>query len=100
MQGGIMFEKIRPLANGVLVQRMEEIRKTESGLYIPDSAQEKAQIGKVVAIGQGRITTEGKIVPLQVKVGDVIFFGKYAGTDAGKEHLIIKEDEILGVIEQ
>jgi chaperonin GroES len=95
-----MFEKIRPLYDRVLVQRLEDESKTPSGLYIPENAKEKAQTGKVVSTGLGRITSEGKVVPLQVKVGDVVFFGKYSGTDAGKDHLIIREEEILGVVEK
>ena len=99
-QGETMFDKIRPLYDRVLVQRLEDDNKTASGLYIPDNAKEKAQTGKVVSVGVGRVTSEGKVVPLQVKVGDVVFFGKYAGTDAGKDHLIIREEEILGVVEK
>lgn len=95
-----MFEKIRPLYDRVLVQRIEDEGKTPSGLYIPENAKEKAQTGKVVSIGAGRVTIDGKVVPMQVKVGDVIFFGKYAGTDAGKDHLIIREEEILGIVEK
>jgi chaperonin GroES len=95
-----MFDKIRPLYDRVLVQRLEDDNKTASGLYIPDNAKEKAQTGKVVSVGVGRVTADGKTVPLQVKVGDVVFFGKYAGTDAGKDHLIIREEEILGVVEK
>jgi len=95
-----MFQKIRPLYDRVLVQRLEDESKTPSGLYIPENAKEKAQTGKVVSVGSGKVTTDGRQVPLQVKVGDVIFFGKYAGTDAGKDHLIIREEEILGIVEK
>lgn len=95
-----MFQKIRPLYDRVLVQRLEDESKTPSGLYIPENAKEKAQTGKVVSVGTGKVTTDGKQIPLQVKVGDVIFFGKYAGTDAGKDHLIIREEEILGIVEK
>lgn len=95
-----MFDKIRPLYDRVLIQRLEEESKTPGGLIIPENAKEKAQTGKVVSVGVGRVTTEGKVVPLQVKVGDVVFFGKYAGTDAGRDHLIIREEEILGVVEK
>lgn len=96
-----MFEKIRPLYDRVLVKREDSLEeKTASGIIIPDAAKEKAQIGVVIAVGSGRITTDGKIVPLQVKTGDRVFFGKYAGTEAGKDLLIIREDEILGVVEK
>lgn len=95
-----MFDKIRPLYDRVLIQRLEDEGKTPGGLYIPENAKEKAQTGKVVSIGGGRLTSEGKAIPMQVKVGDVVFFGKYSGTDAGKDYLIIKEEEILGVVER
>ncbi len=95
-----MFEKIRPLYDRVLVQRLEEDTKTPSGIIIPDAAKEKAQTGKVIAVGAGRISAEGKVMPLQVKEGDMVFFGKYSGTDAGDDFLIIREDEILGIVEK
>ena len=94
-----MFEKIRPLYDRVLVARLEDDNKTAGGLYIPENAKEKGQTGKVVAVGTGRVLADGKVSPLQVKVGDTIFFGKYAGTDAGTNHLIIREEEILGIVE-
>jgi len=95
-----MFDKIKPLHDRVLVKRIEMEDTTPGGIIIPDAAKEKAQMGKVEATGQGRVTTEGKTVPMAVKAGDVIFFGKYSGTEAGEEHLIIREDEILGVVDQ
>jgi chaperonin GroES len=96
-----MFEKFRPLGDRVLVKRIENDNRTESGLlYIPDSAQEKAQLASVISVGEGRLDAQGKRVSLAVKAGDTIFFGKYSGTEAGKDHLIIREDEILGVIEK
>ncbi|MCL4361426.1 co-chaperone GroES [Candidatus Dependentiae bacterium] len=95
-----MIEKIRPLGDRVLIKRLEHEDKTAGGIIIPDVAKEKAQTGKVIAVGTGRVTTEGRTIPLYVKVGDVVFFGKYAGTEAGGEYLIIREDEILGVIEK
>jgi len=95
-----MFEKIRPLYDRVLVQRLEEDTKTPSGIIIPDAAKEKAQTGKVIAVGAGRVSTEGKVMPLQVKEGDMVFFGKYSGTEAGDDFLIIREDEILGIVEK
>ena len=94
-----MVEKIRPLFDRVLIQRLAQEEKTQGGIIIPDTAKEKAQTGKVVAIGAGRIVGEGKIIPMQVKVGDVVFFGKYAGTETSNECVIIREDEILGIVE-
>lgn len=96
-----MFEtKLKPLYDRVLIKRIEMEDKTPGGIIIPDAAKEKAQTGKVVAVGQGRVTPEGKTVPMAVKAGDVVFFGKYAGTEAGDEYLIIREDELLGVVEK
>jgi chaperonin GroES len=95
-----MIEKIRPLHDRVLIKRAEGEEKTAGGIIIPGTAQEKAQMGTVVAVGLGRITKEGVTLPLAVKKGDVVFFGKYSGTDAGDDHLIIREEEILGVVER
>lgn len=94
-----MFEKFRPLNDRVLIKRLEGEEKTASGIIIPDAAKEKAQTGRVIAVGQGR-NIEGKIVPLSVQVNDVVYFGKYTGTDAGQDHLIIREDDILGIVEE
>ena len=95
-----MFDNFRPLFDKVLVERLEaEDEKTSGGIIIPDAAKEKAQIGRVLAVGPGRITNEGKLVPCSVKKGDRVFFGKYAGTEAEKNLLVIREEEILGVIE-
>lgn len=95
-----MLDKLRPLQDRVLVQRIEEVaEKTTGGIFIPDTAKEKAQMGKVLAVGTGRVTSEGKVIPLQVKKGDTVFFGKYSGTDAGDNALILREDEILGIVE-
>lgn len=94
-------KSIRPLYDRVLVQRLNEEEKTKGGIIIPDSAKEKPQEGKVVAVGSGRYE-DGKLVPLQVKVGEKILFSKYSGNEIkidGQEHLIMKEDEILGVLE-
>lgn len=94
-------KSIRPLYDRVLVQRLNEEEKTKGGIIIPDSAKEKPQEGKVVAVGSGRYE-DGKLVPLQVKVGEKILFSKYSGNEIkidGEEHLIMKEDEILGVLE-
>jgi len=95
-----MFEKFRPLGDRVLVERIEDEEKTAGGIFIPDAAKEKAQTGKVIAVGTGRIDTSGKVTPLHVNVGDMVYFGKYSGTEAGKEYLIVREDEILGIIER
>jgi chaperonin GroES len=95
-----MFAKVRPLYDRILVERLETEEKTEGGIIIPDNAKEKAQTGKVIAVGGGRLAKDGSSIPMQVKVGDVVFFGKYAGTEAGKDHLVIKEDEVIGVIEK
>ena len=94
--------KIRPLQDRVIVKRLEEEEKTKGGIIIPDSAKEKPQEGKVIAVGKGKKTEDGKIIPLDVKVGDRILFGKYSGTEVkieGEEHLIMREEDILGVIE-
>lgn len=95
-----MFDKIKPLADRVLIKRIENEEKTAGGLYIPESAKEKAQMGKVVAVGAGRLGKDGMRIPLDVLEGQTVYFGKYAGTEAGDDHLIIREDEILGVVEQ
>jgi chaperonin GroES len=96
-----MATKIRPLHDRVIVKRIEEEEKTKGGLIIPDTAKEKPQEGRVIAVGPGK-QDDGKVVPLGVKAGDKILFGKYSGTEIkldGEEHLIMKEDDILGVIE-
>jgi len=93
--------KIRPLHDRVIVKRVEEEEKTKGGIIIPDTAKEKPQEGKVVAVGPGKLE-DGKVIPLQVKEGDRILFGKYSGTEIklnGEEHLIVREDDILGIIE-
>ena len=94
-----MFEKLKPLGDRVLVKRVPEEEKTESGIIIPDSAKEKAQTGAVIAVGPGSRDISGNTIPMAVRVGDTVYFGKYTGTEAGKEYLIMKEDEILGVVE-
>jgi chaperonin GroES len=95
--------KIRPLQDRVIVKRLEdEDEKTKGGIIIPDTAKEKPQRGKIIAVGKGKQNDEGKVVPLDVKKGDVILFGKYAGSEIkldGEEHLIMREDDILGVLE-
>ena len=93
---------IRPLHDRIIVERLEEETKTAGGIIIPDTAKEKPQQGKVIAVGKGKKTEDGKLLPLDVKVGDKILFGKYAGTEIkldGKEFLMMREDDVLGVIE-
>src|SRR5688572_9500318 len=95
-----MTTKIRPLRDRILVKRMEEETKTQGGIIIPDSAKEKPQAGEVVAVGNGKVLEDGKVVPLEVKRGDHVLFGKYSGTEIkldGEEFLILKEEDILGV---
>lgn len=95
--------KIRPLQDRVIVKRVEEEEKSKGGIIIPDTAKEKPQEGKVVAVGKGKVNDDGKITPLDVKVNDRILFGKYSGTEInvdGEEHLIMREDDILGIIEK
>jgi chaperonin GroES len=94
--------KIRPLQDRVIVKRLAEEEKTKGGIIIPDTAKEKPQEGKVIAVGKGKVTEDGKVIPLDVKAGDKILFGKYSGTEIkieGEEHLIMREEDILGVIE-
>ena len=94
--------KIRPLQDRILVKRIEEEEKTKGGIIIPDTAKEKPQEGEVVAVGPGRLTEEGKRIAIEVKKGDRILFSKYSGTEVnieGDEHLIIREDDVLGVVE-
>jgi len=94
--------KIRPLQDRVIVERIAEEERTKGGIIIPDTAKEKPQEGKVVAVGKGKVTEEGKVLPLSVKAGDKILFGKYSGTEVklnGNEYLIMREDDILGVVE-
>ena len=94
--------RIRPLGDRILLKRIEEEDKSKGGIIIPDTAKEKPQEGRVVAVGKGRLLEDGKLVPLEVKKGDRVLFGKYSGTEVkleGEEHLIVKEDDILGVIE-
>jgi chaperonin GroES len=95
--------KIRPLQDRVIVKRIEEGEKSKGGIIIPDTAKEKPQEGKIVAVGKGKLNDDGKITPLDVKVNDRILFGKYSGTEInidGDEHLIMREEDILGVIEK
>jgi len=93
--------KVRPLHDRILVRRLTEDEKTAGGIIIPESAKEKPQRGEIVAVGKGRITEEGKTMPLDVKAGDHVLFGKYSGTELkleGKEYLMMREEDILGVL--
>lgn len=95
--------KIRPLHDRVLVKRLEEMTKTKGGIIIPDNAKEKPSEGLVEAIGNGFVAEEGKVIPMSVKVGDKVLFGKWSGTEIkvnGEERLILKESEILCVVEE
>jgi chaperonin GroES len=94
--------KIRPLSDRVIVKRIAEEEKTKGGIIIPDTAKEKPTEGKVVAVGKGKIGDDGKLHPVDVKVGDRVLFSRYGGSEVkldGEEHLIIREDEILGIVE-
>jgi chaperonin GroES len=95
--------KIRPLQDRVIVKRIEEEEKSKGGIIIPDTAKEKPQEGKIVAVGKGKLSDDGKIIPLDVKVNDRVLFGKYSGSEInmdGEEHLIMREEDILGIIEK
>ena len=93
--------KIRPLHDRILVKRIDEEEKTKGGIIIPDTAKEKPQEGKVIAVGGGKVLEDGKVRPMDVKAGDRILFAKYSGTDVkieGEEHIIIREDDVLGIV--
>ena len=94
--------KIRPLYDRIVVKRIEEQETVRGGIIIPDSAKEKPQEGEVMAVGNGKRNEDGKLIPLDVKVGDRILFGKYSGNDIkvdGDEYMIMREDEVLGVLD-
>ena len=94
--------KIKPLQDRVVVERIEALQKSAGGLFIPDSAKEKPQEGKVVAAGKGKRKEDGSLVPLDVKPGDRVLFSKYAGNDItmdGKEYIIMREEDILGIVD-
>lgn len=94
--------QLKPLADRVVVQAIEQEQKTQSGIYLPDTAQEKPQRGKVVAVGSGRLSSNGERLPMSVKEGDEVLFAKYAGTEVkieGTEYLILTENDILAVVE-
>jgi len=94
--------KIRPLQDRILVKRVDEDEKSAGGIIIPDTAKEKPQEGRVVAVGNGKLNDDGNVTPLDVKRGDKVLFSKYSGTEVnieGEEHLIIREDDVLGILE-
>ena len=94
---------IRPLHDRIVVKRIEEQETTRNGIFIPDSAKEKPQEGEVIAVGKGKSNDEGKVFPLDVKAGDTILFGKYSGTEIkldGEEFLIMREEEVLGILKK
>jgi chaperonin GroES len=94
--------KIRPLQDRIIVKRIDEEETTKGGIIIPDSAKEKPQEGKVIAVGKGKILEDGKLQKLDAKKGDRVLFAKYSGTEItieGEEHLIIREDDVLGIVE-
>lgn len=96
-----MAQRLKPLHDRIIVKRLGEEQKTNGGIIIPDTAKEKPQRGKVVAVGPGR-REDGKVLPLDVKTGDTVLFAKYAGTEIkldGDDHLILREDDVLGVVE-
>ncbi len=93
---------LRPLQDRIIVKRMEEEQKTAGGLFIPETAKEKPQRGEIVAVGKGKKKEDGGVVPLDIKAGDKVLFGKYAGTEVkvdGEDYLMMREDDILAVIE-
>src|SRR5664279_2784787 len=103
MCGGCCAMNIRPLYDRVVVKRIEPSEEMQGGLYIPDSAKEKPQEGEVIAVGKGKRLDDGRLVALDVQVGDRILFGKYSGSDIkldGEEYMIMREDEILGILDK
>jgi chaperonin GroES len=94
--------KVKPLQDRLVVKRLEEEEKTKGGIIIPDAAKEKPQEGRVIAVGEGKVLESGQRSPVSVKAGDKILFGKYSGTEIkidGEEHLILREDDVLAIIE-
>ena len=97
-----MFKNFRPLGDRVLIKRVEDESKTEGGIIIPDAAKEKAQTAEVIAVGPGRYDAQGKLIPMNVKVGDLVYFGKYSGTEIdldGETYVILRESDVLAVQE-
>ena len=94
-----MFQKLRPLGNHVWVELIDKNERTAGGLYIPDAAKEKTQTAQVLATGPGKHNVNGDLIPMQVTIGDTIFFGKFSGIQAGDKFMELKEEDILGIIE-
>jgi chaperonin GroES len=94
-----MFEKFRPLGDRILVKRLEGEEKTAGGIFIPEAAKEKAQIAQVIAVGPGKTDKAGNFITPAVKVGDKVYFGKFAGTEITRDQVVIREEEILGIVE-
>jgi len=95
--------KIRPLGDRVVVEPLEAEEKTKGGIILPDTAKEKPQEGKVVAIGKGKVNDKGEVIPMEVKVGDKVLYGKYSGTEVtvdNKQYIILREDDILAIVEE
>ena len=95
--------KVKPLGDRVLIEPSKELEKTKGGIVLPDTAKEKPQEGKIVAAGPGKTSDEGKVIPMSVKVGDKVLYGKYSGTTItvdGEEYLIVREDEIVAIIDK
>ena len=95
--------KVRPLQDRILIRRVAEEEKTKGGIIIPDTAKEKPLEGKVIAVGNGKVLEDGKVRPMDIKAGDTILFSKYAGTEIkleGEDHLILREEDVLGVVEK
>lgn len=95
-----MLEQLRPTADRLLVMRLEGEEKTQGGIIIPDAAKQKTQAGTVLAAGPGQKDKDGKVIPMDIKVGDTVYFGKYSGTEVDELRVILREDEILGIIEK
>jgi chaperonin GroES len=92
---------VKPIRDRILIKPVEEETKTSGGIFIPDTAKEKPNTGKVISIGEGRITDDGKVIPLIVKEGDTVMYGKYSGTEVklnGQEHVILKEDDVMAIV--
>jgi chaperonin GroES len=95
--------KIRPLGDRVVVEPLEAEEKTKGGIILPDTAKEKPQEGKVVAVGKGKVNDKGEVIPMEVKVGDKVLYGKYAGTEVtvdDKQYIILREEDILAIVEE
>jgi chaperonin GroES len=95
--------QVKPLRENVLIKRVEEENRTAGGIILPDTAKEKPSEGKVIAVGEGRVTPDGRVLPMNIKVGDVVLFSKWTGTEIkidGEPHLIVKEGDILAIVER